>query len=95
MPSAPLLLLRGSAATVAISALKHPLRMRFLHAGCRIRSPKQCLLLPSVIAMHFASEASKYASMRPLHAQASFSRCRIVSQMPLLVTRFDTLLKLF
>ena len=35
--------------------------------------------------MHFASEASKYASMRPLHAEAS------VLWMPnLLVPRFDS-----
>ncbi len=33
-----------------------------------------CSLLHSVIAMHFASEASKYASMRTLHAG-----CRIRS----------------
>ena len=37
--------------------------MRFLHAGCRIRPPKQCSLLPCVIAMHFASEASKHAKL--------------------------------
>ena len=28
--------------------------MRTMHAGFRIRSPKQCSLLPSAITMHFA-----------------------------------------
>ena len=50
--------------------------MRTLHTEAsalwmpKHRSPKQCSLLTIVIAMHFASEASKYASIRFLDARA-------------------------
>ena len=44
--------------------------MRSLHAEASV-------LQYSVIAMHFASEASKYASMRPLHAQSPRNSLRL------------------
>jgi len=39
------------------------LSIAFFDAEYRIRPPKQCSLLPCVIAMHFVSEASKHAKL--------------------------------